>query len=135
MAYSRTVLCSAMRVLDILGPVLENTKKNRKSEKWVRPNFESYAEPMFSIFDLGQNFFIEIRYENFTIWTPGFRSGHDQYIVFCTTMSLHAHNAFRRFLSTNTSRLLVGCTYRERGRSQLYIGCLITNHGENSWTR
>ena len=80
-------------------------------------------------------FFIEIRYENFTIWTPGFRSGQDQYIVFCTTMSLNAHNGFHRFLSTNTSRLLASCTYRERRRSQLSIECLITHHGQKLRTR
>ena len=91
---------------------------------------------MFSIFDLGQKkIFIEIRYENFTIWTPGFRSGQDQYIVFCTTMSLNAHNGFHRFLSTNTSRLLVSCTYRERRRSQLSIECLITHHEQKLRTR
>ena len=54
---------------------------------------------MFSIFDFGPKIFflIEIRYENFTIWTQGFRSGQDQYIVFCTTMSLNAHNGFHVF--------------------------------------
>ena len=126
-----------MRVLDILGPVLENTKKNRNSVTWVVRRIEFYVQPMFSIFDLGQKkiFFIEIRYENFTIWTPGFRSGQDQYIVICTTMPPDAHNGFHRFLSTNTSRLLVSCTYRERRRSQLSIECLITHHGQKLRTR
>ena len=40
-----------------LGPVLENTKKNRNSVTWVLRRIEFYVEPMFSIFDLGQKIF------------------------------------------------------------------------------
>ena len=82
-----------------------------------------------------KKFFIEIRYQNFTVWTQGFHLANNQYMKFRTKMALNGPNRASCFSPTNTSRLMVYSTYSERGRSQLSIECLITHHGQKLRTR